>query len=254
MKEASCWAEPAIDIENYYPQKGREKFTEPLIIVDPVDKNRNVAAVVSSTSLWRFSLSCRQFLQSPSKKFFFWEKVVQSKKKLESMIRKRNAEFLAIEFDAPDLVEDILWPQLRKSAGAILNFLKFLEFEPLGHYFWSDGKKCVIFIEFLVYSLPAIKKIPGPKASMAADTEKFISAHKNALNLHIEHERIVAIEHRVIQNAAQGALIAVKEPIKCGIPENFAKKMEKAKFLGIKKLLGKRYLGFVSDYYTRQIE
>lgn len=67
VKEAAKWEIPTIiDVESYHPKKDLTKvFTKaPMIVIDPVDKSRNVAAVVSSTSLSIFIFACRQFLKS----------------------------------------------------------------------------------------------------------------------------------------------------------------------------------------------
>ncbi|MEM4209222.1 MAG: CCA tRNA nucleotidyltransferase, partial [Candidatus Anstonellaceae archaeon] len=62
LKAASKWKKfTVIDIKNYYSQEEAIKIFQPanFIVVDPVDKNRNVAAVVSRTSFSRFVLAAR---------------------------------------------------------------------------------------------------------------------------------------------------------------------------------------------------
>ncbi len=86
------------------------------------------------------------------------------------------------------------------------------------------------------------------------DVSEFIESHKNALNTHVEHERVVAIEKREIQNA-QGALkILLLHPEKHGIPGNFIPFIRKARPLSLQKLLSDKYIGLASDYYTRKLE
>src|SRR5213594_2878126 len=46
-------------------------FPEPLIVVDPVDPNRNVASAVSVEQLATFVHSAREYLRAPSERFFF---------------------------------------------------------------------------------------------------------------------------------------------------------------------------------------
>ncbi|MEM2963320.1 MAG: CCA tRNA nucleotidyltransferase [Candidatus Anstonellales archaeon] len=254
LESASKWDSPTIDIENYYGGRAREKFDSPIVIIDPVDMKRNVAAVISHTSLSRFILAARKFLKEPSSSFFFKEKVVHNRKHLRKLILDRKSRFLAIEFKAPNLVEDILWPQLRKTARAMLAFLHACDFIPLGHYFWSDGKKCMIFFEFLVYELPAIRKLYGPAVKFENDVSKFIEAHKNAINLHLEHERIVAIEKRKLTNAYLALKILLKNPSKHGIPKNFRPCLKKVRFLTLSDLLSDKYISVAGDYYTRKIE
>ena len=64
----------AIDIENYYA--GREKelkllFDEPLVVIDPVDKGRNVASAVKPDKIYTLVGAARAFLKTPNEDFFF---------------------------------------------------------------------------------------------------------------------------------------------------------------------------------------
>ncbi len=46
-------------------------FPEPLVVVDPVDPNRNVASAVSVEQLATFAHAAREYLRAPSERFFF---------------------------------------------------------------------------------------------------------------------------------------------------------------------------------------
>ena len=63
-----------VDIEDYYAGRQRELsllFPEPMVIVDPVDKGRNVASAVQPEKLYSLIAASRAFLQTPSNAFFF---------------------------------------------------------------------------------------------------------------------------------------------------------------------------------------
>ncbi|MGI0008870.1 MAG: CCA tRNA nucleotidyltransferase, partial [Nitrosopumilaceae archaeon] len=47
-----------------------KKFDTPLIIIDPVDSNRNLGTAISAESVGRFILASRAFLKKPSLSFF----------------------------------------------------------------------------------------------------------------------------------------------------------------------------------------
>jgi len=51
-------------------QSAIEKFRSPIIIIDPIDSNRNLGAAISAESLAKFVLASRLFLKAPSTKFF----------------------------------------------------------------------------------------------------------------------------------------------------------------------------------------
>ncbi len=63
-----------VDIENYYAERQNELallFPEPLVIVDPVDKGRNVASAVQSQKLYDFIGAARGFLEMQDEEFFY---------------------------------------------------------------------------------------------------------------------------------------------------------------------------------------
>lgn len=62
---------PNYVVSLYPPDKQAiEKFASPIIIIDPIDSNRNLGAAISTESLSKFVLASRFFLKSPSKQFF----------------------------------------------------------------------------------------------------------------------------------------------------------------------------------------
>ena len=86
LREAAQWKESTrnenkknvliIDLAKYYPRalypRLIEKFKDSrLIVIDPTDKNRNVAAIVSKESIRRLSLVARAFIKAPTEKYFF---------------------------------------------------------------------------------------------------------------------------------------------------------------------------------------
>ena len=71
---AQCAQRMVIDIGGYYA--GREKelqllFAEPLVIIDPVDRGRNVASAVQPQKLHTLIGAARAFLKTPSTEFFY---------------------------------------------------------------------------------------------------------------------------------------------------------------------------------------
>ncbi|MGB9693326.1 MAG: CCA tRNA nucleotidyltransferase, partial [Fervidobacterium sp.] len=141
----------------------RIKFKDAaLIVIDPVDSNRNVAASVSKTSLSVLMYSASMFLTKPSVNAFLPSQERLDKKWIDKQLKLRDSLFLGIEFERPKgLVEDILWPQLYKFAGKIKEKVERNNFEVFDIDIYANGK-CMLLCEFSVYSLPSIKKILGP--------------------------------------------------------------------------------------------
>jgi len=62
--------------------KTMKKFDSPIVLIDPVDYNRNLGTAISMDNLGKFVLASRVFLKNPSKKFF--------KKPISKCIMKNN--------------------------------------------------------------------------------------------------------------------------------------------------------------------
>src|SRR5437870_13842760 len=56
--------------EGIVSPKARDSNVD-LVVIDPVDPNRNLAAAVRSDKLWSFVAAGRQFLRSPGLWYFF---------------------------------------------------------------------------------------------------------------------------------------------------------------------------------------
>ena len=254
MEAAAEWDEPALDAAGHH--KGvelRKIFDSPLVVIDPVDPKRNVAAVVAHTSLSRFVYECRRFLKDPSEKFFFAKKVVRSTAEIRKMMKRRKTKLLAISFMAPKVVPDVLWPQLRKTEQALVRHLESLDFSVFGYYRWSNGKECVIMLELDRWALPSVRKAIGPKIKFGRDVDAFVRKRAGALNLHIERDHIAAVVKRDCTYAALAVLSACRHPEGLGIPEHMAHALPRARLLQDGEIAKGRYAEFLSDYFFASI-
>ena len=258
LKHASSWKIPTvIDIENYYGDKNRtpvdltKVFDAPLIVIDPTDKKRNVAAVVSTTSMSIFILASRMFLKRPSLNFFFKRRSPVSPANLYRRIKQRGTRLLVIEFPAPDVVEDTLWPQFRKLVRQLNRFLRDNEFDMFGYYYWTDMNRCLIMFELVNDVLPMIKKVRGPSVVLEKPTYDFMDKHKNALDLHVEHDRIVAIDRRRFTDAKDAVSYFFRT---AKLPSHFSDVAKKYRFLPARSLVSKRYISASIEYFTRTIK
>ncbi len=259
LEAAGAWKQPVLDPARHHadPAALRAKFPDAaMVVIDPVDPERNVSAVVSHTSLSRFVLAARRFLSEPGISYFFNEKAVHGAKSLRALIARRQTHTLVLFMPSPDKVEDVLWPQLRKTAHALISVLEQGQFRLLGHYFWADGKDSLILLETLDHELPAILLKKGPQVWHAKDVESFIKAHEEAgaLNFHLEHERIVAVRLRKHRTPKEALEAALKKPERLGIPAPFARAMKKIKWGTAYDLVkNPKWRAVASDYFTRRL-
>ncbi len=257
LRAMQGWKMPhALDPAHHHPEGAiiRHFPGTPLVVIDPVDSNRNVAAVVSRTSMSRAILASRSFLEKPHRSFFSEEKEIHSPAKLRALIRSRGTHTLVLFMPAPALVEDVLWPQLRKSAQSMVGMLERAEFRVFGHYFWSDGGRALILFEMMEKELPAVRRAQGPQVWLEKDVNAFLARHKKAHNLHVEHERVVAVARRESRTAEELLEKAMKKPEKTGIPAPFVRAMKKRKWGTAMDLLKDASLREVaSDYFSRRL-
>lgn len=236
VKEAVSWKfNEVIDPANYY-KKGEAKlrFKEPLIVVDPVDKNRNVASVLSEENYSKFIFSAWKFSENPSMRFFFPRKRIVSIKKVEEELKKHGKIFV-FEFEKPKLIEDVLYPQLRKVERKALQFLKFSGFKVLSSSFHVN-EKIIFGFEIECDKLPLKEKRTGPFLyKNFGNVRRFIEKYKNVW---IENGRVNAFSLRkniLALNCLQEFFIKEEsELIEKGIPANLAKFMCGGKIYEIK--------------------
>ena len=122
LQAASSWRPgQRLDLEGH----GKERHDEPLIVVDPVDPRRNVAAALTLDKMLQFAGAARSFLAEPKLDFFFPpSQSPLSDEELIAQINERGTMPILLEFAAPDVVEDVLYPQLRKAEASIKALLE----------------------------------------------------------------------------------------------------------------------------------
>lgn len=164
------------------PEELRKRFREPLIVIDPIDPDRNVASAVSDTTMWRFTAASRAFLKKPAKRFFFPMEDEVDPNQLLRTVRSRASDmmFILVEDSEVD-VPDVLWGQLHKAKRAISRFLDKRDFHVIRSTAWSDeASKHLLIFELEDATIPQVMKIKGPPVEMAESSESFLRAHLGA--------------------------------------------------------------------------
>jgi tRNA nucleotidyltransferase (CCA-adding enzyme) len=195
LRNASRWRYgERIDIEG----EGKYKGEDPLIVIDPVDRNRNVAAAVSEYSFCRFIDAAREFMVHPQMKFFLPRDAdTMSADEFAKQVKKRGTEFVMVLFEAPDVVEDILFPQLRKAELSVTNLIQRAGFEVYRSDVAVEGEKAFLLFELLVWALPRLKKHLGPPVTSKYHSEQFKNIYATTHRMFIEDGRyVVEVERR----------------------------------------------------------
>lgn len=179
-------------------------FDDPLIFIDPVDPSRNVASALSLESFSFFIHSCREFLKEEGIHFFFpREREPLEWKPIEEMLQERGTKILMVRLNRPDLIDDNLYPQVKKTLLGVRDMLTRHDFVVLdsGHYVEDEV--------FLIYELeslylPLSKKHHGPPVWIDHG-ERFLEKwNKEGLSLpFIEEGRWVVMAPREWTSAKQ---------------------------------------------------
>jgi tRNA nucleotidyltransferase (CCA-adding enzyme) len=242
IKQATKWKPgEIIDLEKFYTEKDyialRRKFkNQPLILIDPTDKNRNTASALSIYNFFKFKRLANEFLKNPSKSFF--QKKEPQPISLKEFIEKkseRETDFIFISFSPPKVVPDILWPQLRKFASRLQSILeeRKYEFKVFGKDVYTNEKDlAVVLLEMEVSKLPAIQKMIGPLVFDFDDSKRFLEKHKSAIaGPYIEEKFWVAEVKRKFLTAREKIFDSLNKPLKIlkakGIPNLIAESLAK---------------------------
>ena len=138
-------------------------FDEPLIVVDPVDPNRNVASAVSKQQMAVFVHAAREYLKKPRIEFFFPKPPPKpSRKKIMELLRERGTHLMVVTAAVPKVTDDVLYPQIRKALKAIEDVLIRHGFTFVHSAFKVIGGRALFMFEMEVFELPNAKKHTGP--------------------------------------------------------------------------------------------
>jgi tRNA nucleotidyltransferase (CCA-adding enzyme) len=167
-----------VDIENHYKNRENELFLlfdEPLVIVDPVDRARNVASAVQTHKLYSFIAAAQAFLRKPNTEFFYPRKTTAlSAEEMEKGLKNRGSKIVFVVFNGVNAVPDVLWGQLYKSQRSLRKLVQLSDFKILRDLAWSDEKNCSMFIFELEHCcISPVKKHLGPPLDKEKECEKF---------------------------------------------------------------------------------
>jgi tRNA nucleotidyltransferase (CCA-adding enzyme) len=175
MSAASRWKPGVtIDLEGHQARQ----FSDSLVVIDPVDPCRNVAASVSLTRMLEFSDLAAGYLEAPYEAFFFPpDPPPFSRDALSETLRRRGTRLYAVTFATPPFIEDIVVPQLRKSTEAVADLLTRNGFivNRISHAMGRD--RCILLFELLTDVLPPVRRHTGPPVPNRENTARFIDKY-----------------------------------------------------------------------------
>ncbi len=223
--EAACSWMPGIIID--IEKCSSVVHTEPMVMIDPTDPARNVASALSLDNLCIFIDKAFEFLNNPSETFFS-ERITEplDDNGFKRTMDARGTSLIAIEFNAPDVVEDVLFPQLRKMEESVGEMLERYDFRVYNSGVWADEKARVIF-ELESGELPHVKKHAGPQVWSGKHVSAFKSKYKDSntfSNVYIKNGRYMV---EIPRKYTQAKKLIESEVTKCGLGKHVGLSIKK---------------------------
>jgi len=194
LQAASRWnlgQKIIVDPAKHY--KGKEALTElneaklisPLVMIDPVQADRNAAAALSDEKFLVFVKASQEFLKKPSESFF--TKKEFSLEELKKEAKGKKSQLIVISAETSKTKEDV--------AGAkLLKFFRFLseKLEKEGYAIRAEWKFSFPKATFFFIAKKKEKLIKeGPPLKMKKNVEMFKKQHKKCV---VKKGRIFAVE------------------------------------------------------------
>ncbi len=184
IMNASKWRPPVyIDPERHLSEEyALSMFRDPLIVVDPVDPRRNVAAALTLTQFNRFRVAAKAFLNKPDIEFF--ERGLKQRGRrikvsvIEEELRRRGSHLIAVELSGlNDLGKELLWSQSKKLARIFKDEMSRYGFQPFWVSGWTDENSTIVVASELPHlRLPYLERRVGPPVGMK-DEENFLKKY-----------------------------------------------------------------------------
>ncbi|MDP3742103.1 MAG: CCA tRNA nucleotidyltransferase [Candidatus Micrarchaeota archaeon] len=242
LREAAKWLPPIyIDYEGTWNAENKSgkmelmhKFPDAkFILIDVIDRNRNAAAAVSPQSLAKFILLSRAFVKKPSESFFIEKKKVHNAAKVQQLLHARGTTFVMVEMKKPDVIEDILFPQLKRSEKNISRELQKSGFRVFGSC--DNYAKGQLLFEIENACLVSVKKLVGPPAWLEKNVSQFLKNKKIIRGPYLEEEKI-CLDIRQSETSVEKILKAILASGSTGISSHWQKPAKNGKARMVKKI------------------
>ena len=203
LKNAAKWQEKTlIDVEKYYRRQdvfkiiNTSKLASPLIVIDPVQKDRNAAAALSLEKFSDFKVAAAKFLRKPSKDFFRPKRLMD--KFLKGKIGNRN--LIMVKLSALDGKSDIAGSKIVKAYEFFIRELEKNEFKIIKKGLeFQDSAATACFL-FGKKGLEKTRLVEGPPLKLSQHVLNFKKLHKKTFK---KNGKIVALEKRKFTKAEE---------------------------------------------------
>ena len=150
IKNVSRWKLPVyVDFEKHYKSDkdafekiNKSKRENNLIIVDPVQKERNAAAAISKEKIEKFVESCKNYLHNPSEEFF-----VEKKLNIKDLIAESGKDkLLIVRIKNLTGKNDVVGSKVLKVFDYLNNELKKNDFKVLKNGWYFNDESVLYYV------------------------------------------------------------------------------------------------------------
>ena len=193
LKASQTWkVKEVIDVEKYYAKKdalfqlNKSKTQSPLIVIDPVDKNRNAAAALSLEKFLLLKKVAKDYLRKPTAAFFEPKMIDFPQLQKEAEKKKLNLVYLSV-LPLPGK-EDVVGIKLLKAFTFLQQKLAPFSVKKSG-WEWNKKETAQFYFFLEKKQLPAVEIRPGPPLKLTPFVEDFKKKNKETF---IENGKILA--------------------------------------------------------------
>ena len=219
--------------ENQVIGKTSKKFETSIVVIDPIDSNRNLAAAISDENIGKFILISRAFKERATLEFF--------KNKKSRISKKYWNNLLVVKFDFKIISPDIIWGQIKRTTTTLSTQLELGGFTVLRSKPYTDQQK-EVYLFFFLESIKISQIYPkkGPDFFRDDNSKSFISKNlKNAELVWIGNDRkIIALEKRKESDAVSFMTQFLRKNLQICIPKGLQSDLKR----GFKVSIGNKNL------------
>ena len=220
VEAAAKWKPPVIiDIERLLKARREavKRFPEaPLIVVDPVDSKRNVAAAVTPERFSEMIMASWALLEKPRVSIFFppQRRGPGMSRLLETMRREHRKLLALVLRDDRKVPPDVLWGELKRTIKGVHRLLDLKGYGVMRSRPWSNASAHVLLFELESLHLPAVYKHAGPPIYLPnakSFLQKHLSSRSTVSGPWVEGYNLQVAKRRVRTEASDIIAQALKE-------------------------------------------
>lgn len=179
LRAASSWSgATVIDVEgahkDVFSELNQSKLVSPLVVVDPIDVQRNAAAALSQEKYNDFIKYVKKFLEKPSKVFF---EIPHFNVDVLLRQKQNNENVFVIEVTPQQGKRDVVITKVLKVFEFLHRHLQLYDFSVRIANWFPDEHQCFMYFFIDKSELPKLIERQGPPLENFQGVERFKEVH-----------------------------------------------------------------------------